>query len=541
VPRRFLPVLPDVRASARVFAEQTKARLSCVTPLRIAGEIALVLVAVLLDLWPGWWADQHSGGWALAALIAGYAIVIPLRLVLPATAFLLGVAIAMATPYSGAVIFIVLSYNAGRHIESWLRATITALLAFLLLFLLWSDSPIGMSASFAVFIMITVYSMVVAVPFLIGRYLSARAALVEAMQARESQMRTEHKMLSRQVRLRERSRIAQDMHDSLGHRLSLISVHAGALAMDTRLDERQREAIQVLRSAALTGMEELRAVIGVLRSEDVPDDAPERRTVEAIDELVEGARRAGMLVSLVRGGQAHDLPARVSHAAYRVAQEGLTNASKHAPGATVQVTVKYEPDALVVEVRNNPPRSGTTPKGAGVGLIGLGERVRLAGGMLHVGSLPTGGYRIAAVLPYEESHVAEPADEPDDEEAPTKIRKWAGVGSIVVAAFLVLVVIGGFTYLGMQPITDVVKSDTLNSISIGDPEPEVVAKLPTGTPPLVADGDKTSDAPPEPAGAHCVYHVLDEQTYSSGGTRIVRFCFADGKLVEKKIHVQGNK
>ncbi|MBY8853079.1 two-component sensor histidine kinase, partial [Saccharothrix sp. MB29] len=171
------------------------------------------------------------------------------------------------------------------------------------------------------------------------------------------------------------------MHDSLGHRLSLISVHAGALALDTGLGEKQREAVQVLRSAALTAMEELRGVIGVLRR-DEPEEDQVRRTVDAIDELVEGARRAGVRVSLVRGGHPVPLPAKVSHAAYRIAQEGLTNASKHAPGASVQVTVKYEPDALVVEVRNNPPRA-KRPEGSGFGLIGLGERVRLAGGMLH--------------------------------------------------------------------------------------------------------------------------------------------------------------
>ncbi|TWP45160.1 two-component sensor histidine kinase [Lentzea tibetensis] len=538
VPRRLLPVLPDVRASVTAFVDETWARMRRVTPLRLAGEIAVVAVPVLLDLWPGWWASKTTGGWVLAALIAGYVLVLPLRLALPATAFLLGVALAMITPYGGAAIFLVLSYNAGRRIESWLRASITALVAFVLLVAMWNDTPVGVSGSFGVFIMITVFSMVVAVPFLVGRYLAARQALVVAMQEREARMRSEHKMLSRQVRLRERSRIAQDMHDSLGHRLSLISVHAGALAMDTRLDERQREAIGVLRGAALTGMEELRAVIGVLRSEDEPDDDPARRTVDAIDELVEGARRAGMLVSLVRGGQATDVPAKVSHAAYRVAQEGMTNASKHAPGATVQVTVKYEPDALVVEVRNNPPRSGSTPNGAGVGLIGLGERVRVAGGMLHVGALPTGGYRIAAVLPYEESHVAEPADEPDDEEPPTRIRKWAGVGSIVVAGFLVAVVVGGFTWLGSQPVTDVVSAEVLNSIQPGQSEAEVIAKIPKGSPPLLTEGDPSSDATPEPPGSHCEYRVTDEQRYLARGVQLVRFCFVDGKLIEKKLHVQ---
>ncbi|GLZ31289.1 two-component sensor histidine kinase [Lentzea sp. NBRC 105346] len=539
LPRRF--ALPDVRASFAALLDRTLVQLRCLTPLRIAGEIAILLAAIVLDVWPGYWAEKTASGWVLAGLLAGYVVILPLRLVLPTTAFLLGILLTMSGPYGGAALAMFVSYTAGRRVESWRRAAVAAVLAFGLLVVFWDGTPLGSSASYSVFLMIVVYCVGVALPFLVGRYLAAREALVAAMQEREQRMRTEHRMLSRQVRLRERSRIAQDMHDGLGHRLSLISVHAGALALDTNLDARQREAIGVLRKAALTGMDELRTIIGVLRSEDEPDDDPARRTVEAIDELVEGARRAGMLVSLVRGGQATELPAKVSHAAYRVAQEGLTNASKHAPGATVQVTVKYEPDALVVEVRNNPPRAGVSSKGAGVGLIGLGERVRVAGGMLHVGALPAGGYRIAAVLPYEEQHVASPAEDPEDEEPPARIRKWAGTGSIVAACVVVAVVIGGFTWIGTRPITEVVQQSVIDSIQLGQAEADVLARLPRGTEPLIADGDRNSQAAPEPPGAHCVYHVTDEQSYLSGGTRIVRFCFADGKLVEKKIHVQRKK
>jgi hypothetical protein len=233
------------------------------------------------------------------------------------------------------------------------------------------------------------------------------------------------------------------------------------------------------------------------------------------------------------------LPVKVSHAAYRIAQEGLTNANKHAPGASVQLTVKYEPDALVVEVRNNPPRA-KPPKGAGFGLIGLGERVRLAGGMLHVGELPTGGFRIAAVLPYEETAAA--GDEPSDEEPPepakpTGIRKWAGVGSILLAGIVVVVVVGGYTWFGTQPVTKVVSDELYDSVSVGQSEAEVMGRLPGGAePPL---GDIKSDSEPEPAGSRCEYRVADRQTYSSRATKIVRFCFKDGKLVEKSTHLQG--
>lgn len=526
-----------LRTRAEAFRADTLARLKAMTPVRVIGDVIVVVAAILLDLWPGPWAEQKAAGWTLVAYVAVYLVLLPLRHVLPATAMIVGAAI----PFIGPAVMVVLSYTAGRRIESWVKAVVCTTITFVVVVLVWDwdARPIDIEPVYGVLILVTIFGVGVALPFLVGRYLAQREALVQAVQDREARMQAEHKMLSRQVRLRERSRIAQDMHDSLGHRLSLISVHAGALAMDPSLGEKQREAIGVLRSAALTGMEELRAIIGVLRAEDGPDDDPATRTVESIDSLVGDARKAGVLVSLVRGGQAHPLPSRVSHAAYRVAQEGLTNASKHAPGAAVQVTVKYEPDALVVEVRNNPSRSGSSGGEPGVGLIGLSERVRVAGGILHVGALPSGGFRIAAVLPYEETALpGEPEDEQDETESPRGIRKWAGVGSIAGASVVLTVIIGGFTYLGAQPVTEVVAQEDLDRIQEGQPEAEVVKLLPSGAEPMVGDGERKSQASPEPPGARCVYHITDEQSYLAKGTRVVRFCFRDGKLVEKKIHVQ---
>ena len=123
--------------------------------------------------------------------------------------------------------------------------------------------------------------------------------------------------------------------------------------------------------------------------------------------------------------------------------------------------MKYEPDALVVEVRNNPPRNGFAAGAPGVGLIGLGERVRVAGGMLHVAPLPAGGFRIAAVLPYEDTPVA---DEPDDERTRpdrrggdgSPVRKWAGVGSIVGPGWWCSWSSAATPGLGTQPVTKVV-------------------------------------------------------------------------------------
>ncbi|MEU4442024.1 histidine kinase [Actinosynnema sp. NPDC050801] len=540
--QRLRPVLPDLREAPAAFLRTHGERLREVTPWRVGREVLAVVVLLGLDVFPGWISGNwRLSGWTLIALGVGYAAIYLTRLLFPALALLIATWVVFSSEHGGIAMVVMLSYAAGYRIAAWQRSLLTAVLALALHMFAWGVSAPGLSGPFGQWVMLTVYCMVVALPFLVGRYAAQRNALVSALQEREERVVRERRMVSRQVRLRERNRIAQDMHDSLGHRLSLISVHAGALAMDAGLGDRQREAVQVLRSAALTGMEELRGVIGVLRRDEEPDEDQVRRTVEAIDELVDGARRAGVRVSLVRGGQSVPLPAKVSHAAYRIAQEGLTNANKHAPGASVQVTVKYEPDALVVEVRNNPPRA-KLPSGGGSGLIGLGERVRLAGGMLHVGELPTGGFRIAAVLPYEDTAAAgdEPLDdEPADVEAPAKptgIRKWAGVGSIVLAGIVVLVVVGGYTWIGSQPVTKVVSEELYDSVSVGQSQAEVMAKLPGGAePPL---GDIRSDAEPEPSGAACEYRVADGQTYSSRATKIVRFCFANGTLVEKNTHLQ---
>ncbi|MET9225219.1 histidine kinase [Lentzea sp. NPDC003310] len=529
-------MITAVRTRAEAAAADTLARFRALTPVRLVGDLLVMVAAILLDLWPGPWGEVKASGWTLVAYVAAYVVLMPLRHVFPAVV-LVG---AAAIPFGGPALMVLVSYTAGRRIESWVKAVVTMAFTFVVVVLLWDwdQRPLDIEPVYGMLILVTIFGVGVALPFLVGRYLAQREALVRAMQDREERMRGEHKLLSRQVRLRERSRIAQDMHDSLGHRLSLISVHAGALALDPTLGEKQREAIGVLRTAALTGMGELRAIIGVLRAEDGPDDDPATRTAESIDSLVSDARKAGVLVSLVRGGQSHPLPSRVSHAAYRVAQEGLTNAAKHAPGAAVQVTVKYEPDALVVEVRNNPCRNGSPEGAPGVGLIGLTERVRVAGGILHVGALPSGGFRIAAVLPYEETPLPDEPEDEDEPESPRGIRKWAGVGSIAGASLVLTVIIGGFTYLGAQPVTEVVSQENLDRIQVGQSESDVLALLPSGDEPLVADGERRSQASPEPEGARCVYHITDEQSYLAKGTRVVRFCFRDGKLVEKKIHVQ---
>jgi signal transduction histidine kinase len=206
-----------------------------------------------------------------------------------------------------------------------------------------------------------------------------------------------------QARLTERTRIAREMHDVLAHRLSLVSLHAGAL--EVRTDARPDEvatAAGVIRENAHEALQELRAVIGVLRTAGVPE-RPERPQPGLADvpELIETARSTGTRVGYeCPVDAAAVLPAAIGRTAYRIVQEGLTNARKHAPGAEVDVRVDGAPsDGLRVRVTNQLTAMRTELPGAGAGLVGLRERVTLAGGRLDHGPV-SHRFELEAWLPW---------------------------------------------------------------------------------------------------------------------------------------------
>ncbi|GAA0622718.1 histidine kinase [Kribbella sandramycini] len=188
----------------------------------------------------------------------------------------------------------------------------------------------------------------------------------------------------------ERERIARDMHDALGHRLSLLSVHAGALEFRPDMPpEELARAAGVIRVSARESVEDLREIVGVLRS---GDDGPRR----GIAKLIAESRAAGMVIELVTSVE----PAAVTDlTAYRIVQEGLTNARKHAPRQPVRLTLSGTPGAeLAIELVNR-VESGSGGPGSRVGLVGLAERVSPAGGRIEYGTAD-GEFRLAAWLPW---------------------------------------------------------------------------------------------------------------------------------------------
>lgn len=247
-----------------------------------------------------------------------------------------------------------------------------------------------------------------------GMFVRSRRELILSIREQADRAVTEAYLRAEHARRLERERIAREMHDVLAHRLSLLSVYAGALEYrpDAPSEEIARAA-GVIRNSTHQALQDVREVIGLLRipiegvsQADEPDRTEVRPqpTLGRLPQLVEESSQAGMRVTLDnRIGDLAAVSGATSRSAYRIAQEGLTNARKHAPGAPVTVTVSGGPnDGLTVELVNRIPQDGTKPDipGTGQGLIGMVERATLAGGRLEHGRTPSGDFRLSAWLPW---------------------------------------------------------------------------------------------------------------------------------------------
>jgi signal transduction histidine kinase len=259
-----------------------------------------------------------------------------------------------------------------------------------------------------------------------GELSRARRALLDSL--REQARRAEAEQASRvaEARAAERASIAREMHDVLAHRLSLLATYAGAL--EYRPDappEQLARAAGVVRAGVHQALDELREVIGVLRDDDPAAVARPQPGLSDLEALVEETRDAGTPVEeTMRISRPEELPDGLGRTAYRIVQEGLTNARKHAPGLPVRLLLDGRPgDRLLVELTNpvgpaNPadPTSPAGPgnaeepllngSGTGTGLIGLAERVRLTGGEIDRGRRLSGEFLLRALLPWPITPVA---------------------------------------------------------------------------------------------------------------------------------------
>ena len=199
----------------------------------------------------------------------------------------------------------------------------------------------------------------------------------------------------------ERLRIARELHDAIGHHLSLINVQSGvALHLGEELPEQARSSFSAIRQASKEALSELRSVLSVLRQEDEPAPRSPTSTIARLDDLVSQAAAAGLAVRTEIDGPPRPLPFSVDAAAYRIVQEALTNVTRHAGPATAMVRVCYAEQDLAVQVDDDgtgPPPG--PPAGNGRGIIGMRERAAALGGELQAGARPGGGFRVQARLP----------------------------------------------------------------------------------------------------------------------------------------------
>jgi signal transduction histidine kinase len=228
-----------------------------------------------------------------------------------------------------------------------------------------------------------------------GLYIRSRRQLLQTLRDRADRAEAVARLEAERGQLRAREEIAREMHDVLGHRLSLLSVHAGALAyrQDASADE-VAGAAEIIRASAHQALQDLREVIGVLRAPvgELPQPA-----FSDLPALIDGSREAGIPVDLTLDAPGA-MPEHVGRTAYRIVQEGLTNAVKHAPGEPVTISVTGAPgNGLSVELRNPAPNRR---RGDGQGLKGLSERAALVEGRIEHGRTPDGDFRLYAWLPW---------------------------------------------------------------------------------------------------------------------------------------------
>ncbi|MET9397565.1 histidine kinase [Kitasatospora sp. NPDC002965] len=245
-------------------------------------------------------------------------------------------------------------------------------------------------------------------PVVTGLYVGARRRLIESLKDRAHGLETELDLLAeqareraRRARLEERTRIAREMHDVVAHRVSLMVVHAGALERIVAKDpDRAAQSAKLMGEVGRQALNELREILGVLRMSD--EAAIEPDSLAALPRLVDQSRAAGMAVTLTVSGGRQEFTAEAEQTAYRVVQEGLTNAHKHAGGAQVSVLLAYAPNGVRVSVVNACPggeRAAAALPSGGNGLVGMRERVIALGGTFSSGPERDGGFRVEAVLP----------------------------------------------------------------------------------------------------------------------------------------------
>lgn len=246
--------------------------------------------------------------------------------------------------------------------------------------------------------------LLIAAP-LVGDYLRSRRRLIEETSARMSRLEAERLVAIEDARAAERARVARELHDVVAHHVTMLVVQAEAAASRATVEGSDvQSAFDDLARCGRAAMDELRHLLGVLREEGATPLVGPQPSVCSLDALVTDVRSAGVETTVLVEGPLTGLPAAVDLTAHRIVQEALTNVVKHAPGASATVSILRGGDELKITVTNSAGRAspnGSSQTSAGVGLIGLQERVDLLNGTLTAGLRPLGGFHLEAHLPIE--------------------------------------------------------------------------------------------------------------------------------------------
>ncbi|BCJ38256.1 two-component sensor histidine kinase [Actinocatenispora thailandica] len=365
---------------ALVTTNQVRAEFGATSPLAPLGGLLLALPIVLLVRWP-------LMAWRLTVLTILAMLPVWHGRDWPVQPF-------QVILYLAAIVAVGLRHS--RAVLAWVWA-VTMVLVWLLLY------PVNADNAIAATVLSTLLLLAVGA---IGSLLSARRQLAVETRRTEAEQQ-------RSAVLTERARIARELHDVVAHHMSLIAVQAETApyrlpGLPTAADDE----FAAIGTAARQALGEMRRMLGVLRAEQPAERTPQPGLAE-LPALLHQARRAGAEIELRNGGTPRPVPVAVDVSGYRIVQEALSNARRHAPGAPVTVRLEYRPGALAIEVVNAAPDAPPVAGEPGHGLLGMRERATMLGGTLSANPTPDGGFRVAAVLPCDPDDAAPNVSAPD--------------------------------------------------------------------------------------------------------------------------------
>ncbi len=368
---------------------------------RISRPDLAIGVAMVVASWFEVWREEITPAWLAVAgfLVLGASVTIRRAWPLAALVFGLGsqlvavsFGVSLETAVTPLLFFVLVLYSVGlREERPVLGLGIGAVMTAAVLFVSHETGDFALSD-------IPFVTLIVCTPWFVGYAMRAKVRRSEELEARAERLERERLTAVAD----ERARIARELHDVVAHSVSVMVVQAGAA--EEVLKRSPEAAVEPLRAVQETGRQalvEMSRLVGLLReSGDELGLAPQPR-LDELEELVSSVTGAGLPVSLHVEGERRPLPLGVELTAYRVVQEALTNALKHAGDARADVHVRFEPDALVLDVTDDGP--GVNGYGGGHGLAGMQERVSVFGGEVTAGPRPTGGFAVHVRLPVEDA------------------------------------------------------------------------------------------------------------------------------------------